>query len=651
MTIQKFLGHWALFLLAALAPVHWAQAQSEPPPLSAYGELPGVEDVALSPSGRRIAMLATVKAVRLLIVMNDEQEIENSIKVGALKIRGFDFIDEDRILLHTSTTEDLGFGFAQDKYEFYQAMILSIKGDGIDLVFGNERKLANATFGYHGIRIVEGTPTAFFGAIEYTKSGNGRYVFDHGRPALYSVNLIENDSKRTDYSPSAGMDRDWLIDEKGEVLAKLDLQKDSGRWTIRSRDGEIARGQNRDRGAYLIAMGQTGDTIIYQAFDEVEQATKWYEVPVDGSTDPVEVFADIDIARIFTEPRTGRLIGYMKDGDEREPVFFDETFTKKVRMIRKAFSQFNNRLADWTEDFGHAIVLTDGNGDSGTYYKVDVTALRAEPFGFERPAIYPELVGPVSTFEYTASDGLEMDGILTVPPAVEAKDLPLVMLPHGGPHSHDKEGFDWWAQAFASRGYAVFQPNFRGSTNRDEAFIQAGYGQWGGKMQSDISDGLVALAEQGIVDPARACIVGASYGGYAALAGVTLQQGLYRCAVSVAGVADVSLMSRIERRENSSKVRERSFERQLGPKSNFKTISPRYHAEKADAPILLIHGVDDTVVHFQQSEKMADALRDAGKPYEFLKLDGEDHWLSLAKTRKAMLEATVAFVEKHNPPD
>ena len=288
-------------------------------------------------------------------------------------------------------------------------------------------------------------------------------------------------------------------------------------------------------------------------------------------------------------------------------------------------------------------------GIAAPNYKVDVSALRAEPFGYERPAIYPELVGPVSTFEYTASDGLEMDGILTVPPGAEPIDLPLVMLPHGGPHSHDKEGFDWWAQAFASRGYAVFQPNFRGSTNRDEAFIQAGYGEWGGKMQSDVSDGLAALAKEGIIDPSRACIVGASYGGYAALAGVTLQQGLYRCAVSVAGVADVSLMSRIESKENSSKVRARSFKRQLGPKSNFKTISPRHHADKADAPILLIHGVDDTVVHFQQSEKMADALKDAGKPYEFLKLDGEDHWLSLAKTRMAMLEATVAFVEKHNP--
>jgi dipeptidyl aminopeptidase/acylaminoacyl peptidase len=151
--------------------------------------------------------------------------------------------------------------------------------------------------------------------------------------------------------------------------------------------------------------------------------------------------------------------------------------------------------------------------------------LRANGVGVERLAIEPEQVGPISTVAYTAADGLELDGILTLPPGREAKDLPLVMLPHGGPHAYDEVAFDWWAQAFASRGYAVFQPNFRGSTNRDDAFVRAGYGEWGRKMQSDISDGLQALADKGIVDPKRACIVGASYGGYAALAGVTLQQG------------------------------------------------------------------------------------------------------------------------------
>jgi dipeptidyl aminopeptidase/acylaminoacyl peptidase len=298
------------------------------------------------------------------------------------------------------------------------------------------------------------------------------------------------------------------------------------------------------------------------------------------------------------------------------------------------------------------LVQTSGNRDSGSWYLVDVAQLRANGVAVERLAIEPEQVGPISRVSYTAADGLELDGILTLPPGREAKNLPLIMFPHGGPGSYDSVTFDWWAQAFASRGYAVFQPNFRGSTNRDEAFQRAGYGQWGRKMQSDISDGLAELARQGIVDPKRACIVGASYGGYAALAGVTLQQGLYRCAVAVAGVSDVSMMFNTDNRESGQdRMVRRSLLEELGPRSGFDAVSPRRFAAQADAPILLIHGRDDTVVPFEQSTKMADALKDAGKPYRLVELREEDHWLSRSTTRMQMLEETMAFVQEHNPAE
>ena len=161
-----------------------------------------------------------------------------------------------------------------------------------------------------------------------------------------------------------------------------------------------------------------------------------------------------------------------------------------------------------------------------------------------------------------------------------------------------------------------------------------------------------ALAAQGVADPARACIVGASYGGYAALAGVTLQQGLYRCAVSVAGIGDIGLMYRTENRESGrNRLFSRSLREELGDSSGWDAISPRKFAAQADAPILLIHGRDDTVVNFEQSAKMADALKDEGKPYKLVELEGEDHWLSLAATRQQMLSETMAFVQEHNPAD
>ena len=244
-----------------------------------------------------------------------------------------------------------------------------------------------------------------------------------------------------------------------------------------------------------------------------------------------------------------------------------------------------------------------------------------------------------------------MEGVLTLPPSGAAKALPAVVLPHGGPFGvNDTAGFDWIAQAFASRGYAVFQPNFRGSGGYGAAFQAAGHGEWGRKMQTDISDGLAELVKQGIVDPKRVCIVGASYGGYAALAGVTLQQGLYRCAVSYAGIGDVARMVDDDASAtNYDPIMVRNLKEEIGIGRDLKAVSPMRFVDKVSVPVLLIHGTNDTVVPFSQSSRMADALRQAGKTVDLVTLPSEDHWLSRSETRLAMLQATVDFVVKHNP--
>jgi dipeptidyl aminopeptidase/acylaminoacyl peptidase len=211
--------------------------------------------------------------------------------------------------------------------------------------------------------------------------------------------------------------------------------------------------------------------------------------------------------------------------------------------------------------------------------------------------------------------------------------------------------FDWIAQAFASRGYAVFQPNFRGSTGHGADFELAGHGEWGRKMQSDISDGLADLARQGIVDPQRVCIVGASYGGYAALAGVTLQQGLYRCAVAIAGISDVARMVATDVSESGfDPLLKRALGEEVGTGRDLDAISPLRFVNRVTVPVMLIHGKDDTVVSPDQSKAMANALRKAGKSVEYVTLPGEDHWLSRGATRQAMLEAAVGFVTRNNPP-
>jgi dipeptidyl aminopeptidase/acylaminoacyl peptidase len=301
------------------------------------------------------------------------------------------------------------------------------------------------------------------------------------------------------------------------------------------------------------------------------------------------------------------------------------------------------------------ILHTGGDGDSGTYYLVNLTSHRADIIDNDYPDVADQKVGHVRDVAYKASDGFELDGVLTLPPGSSAKNLPVVILPHGGPIGvFDHVQFDWLAQAFASRGYAVFQPNYRGSGGHGAAFENAGFGEFGRKMLSDISDGLDDLAKEGLVDRHRACIVGFSYGGYAAMAGVTVQQGLYRCAVAGSGLSDLPLMlDWVERRYGEPSAPLTFWREAMGPTvpgaPPLKSISPIAYAARADAPILLIHGQDDSVVPLEQSAIMYSALKSAGKPVEFIQTKSEDHWLSREETRIATLKAAVAFVEKYDP--
>lgn len=624
----------------------------EPPPLSAYGDLPGVEEMAISPDGNRIAAISPIKQDRKLLV-TENGALVSTTQIGDMKVRSLEWAGDDIIVLEKSDSYDLPFGFTADKTELFSAITLNLKTNKHDVVFSSSAALGNAVFGSYGLRKIDGRWAGFFAGLRYKRSADRTgWEFDHGRPYLFAVDLENNRPRQVSEAARDGRWRDWLVDGQGNVAATFDMAE-NGAWSIRNSIGkEIASGADPMGNAALVSFGRTNASLIYRVMDNSAAMLRWFEVPLAGGA-PSEPLAHAAVDALLISKTDSTLQGYLTYEETRtRPVLFDPRLQEIFGKVYRAFPKLDVTIVDSTPDFGKFIVLTRGNGESGTYYTIDMARMRADPIGYERPLIHPEQVGPISTVDYKAGDGLDLDGILTLPPGRAAKNLPVVMLPHGGPSSHDIETFDWWAQAFASRGYAVFQPNFRGSTNRDVPFRNAGDGQWGRKMQSDISDGLAELARRGIVDPKRACIMGASYGGYAALAGVTLQQGLYRCAVAVAPVSDLEDMywaGFVESGRN--KLVRRNYLEALGDRSKFAEVSPRRHASNADAPILLIHGKDDTVVAFDQSTRMADALRAAGRPYQFVTLVEEDHWLSKAATRKQMLEEAMRFVQKHNPAD
>ncbi len=642
----------AILALILLFPM--GSQAAEPPPLEAYGDLPAIENIAISNSGEMLAAISAVKGRRMLLLLNSDLVLQNLYALDDVKVRDIEWIGDEAVLMLRSETQRLGTLFTTSQFEALQAMIMPVaQGGEVVQIFADQANIATGIFGDYGLRQVDGKWTGYFGSIELLRSTNNRgYIFSHTRPSLFAVDLKSGEAKEAARHTVRDFSRHWLVDADGGVAATLDLKIPSGDWTISN--GEhvlIAKGNAPEGGTELIALGKDGDTLLYSMEDQETGFTKLYEVELSGDAPATEILGGKLIERILIDDETGRFIGYLQGGQNPGPVFFDEAWQSRVDKGLQPFRKLDVRLADWNSDLSRLIVKTSGNGDSGTWYLVDIDKGVAKSLGGERPLIPASAVGPISQVAFTARDGLKMSGILTLPPGRDGKDLPVVMLPHGGPHAEDKPQFDWWAQAFASRGYAVFQPNFRGSTNMGQEFRMASRGEWGRKMQTDISDGLAELVRLGIADPKRACIMGGSYGGFAALAGVTLQQDIYRCAVAVAPVSDLELFVNSEiRRSAGTNVVRRILGREMGG-LDLDAVSPRKLADRTDAPILLIHGKDDTVVPFEQSEKMADALDDAGKPYEFVVLEEEDHWLSRAATRKQMLSAAMAFVQKHNPAD
>jgi dipeptidyl aminopeptidase/acylaminoacyl peptidase len=637
--------------IALAAAVACGSAEAAPA-LEDYGQLPAVEQMTLSPSGDQIAMVAVIGEERRVVAMSADGKARLAMTVGGLKVRDLDWVGEDHLLVANSQVVSLPFVFAA-KYELGSRIEIDLKAKRPSVIFSKNRMIYPAVLRDYGVQEVDGRWYGFFGAVTLERGSDGENYLNHTFVDLYRVDMESGDTHRL--AEGNDLEHEWAIAADGSVTARSEYEQKTGDWRLVA--GAFGGRQLMARKAPLdeidiLGLGRTPDSVL--VIDGTGDERVIEEQPISGAA-PTPLFQDVDVKAYLHAAKDRLLIGALVEGPEGA-VLFDPTAQARFNGARKALKGYEVSLVSFTDDFNRMIVFTDGGDDSGTYWLVDIATRNAKPLGQAYPSITAKDVGPTSMVHYKAADGTALDGVLTLPPGREARDLPVVIMPHGGPIGpHDEIGFDWWAQAFASRGYAVFQPNYRGSGGRGRAFKVAGYGEWGRKMQTDVSDGLAAIARQGVVDPKRACIVGGSYGGYAALAGVTLQQGLYRCAVSYGGVSDLQgmLADTAERSGGGDNETMRFWREAIGLKSGggdlLSRLSPASLADKADAPILLIHGKEDTVVNPSQTTRMAAALKRAGKPFEVKMLDGEDHWMSHKETRISTLQASVAFVEKYNP--
>lgn len=655
-------------VLASMALAAPSAAQTAPPPpVEAFGRLPAVADVAISPDGTRVALATSQPdGQSAIMVVNLDQPSQRSGYAGNPEelIRGIGWADNERVailLSHTFNASELGVRFSGNprRIDYYRWAALNTTTGGIEFLTFAERDASAAgvrnsenmwiDFGSQLIAPIEGDPG--FGRM----IGNSTNV-ERGNAVLYRVDY---DSGRARPQPLYGINGntvDYIIARDGSVAGRLDADRQTNRWQLFTYDGDTPRLLLEDVSRYgepLSVVGLLPDGRFVSA--EGNEAGFLELVAIDRANGEREVLhrvANADISGAIFDARTRDVVGVRWAAVETEERYFQPDLQSARGAIVAAMPDSVIRLVDWSQDRQRFIVYAERGLDGGAYYLFDRAASRLRRLA----ARYPDLnasLGVRQSITYRARDGTAIPAYLTLPAGATAQNLPLVLLVHGGPHARDTMDFDWWSTFLASRGYAVLQPNYRGSSGYGDAWEEAGRLQWGGLMQTDVEDGVAALVQSGMVDSSRVCIVGASYGGYAALAGATLTPDRYRCAVSVAGVSDLGLMlTRLERQTGGddsmisdwwrASIGDREEDR-----ARIRAVSPLYLVDQVRIPVLLMHGTDDTVVPIEQSRRMFDALRGAGRDVRFVELRGDDHWLSDAPTRIQMLREVEAFLAQH----
>ena len=362
-----------------------------------------------------------------------------------------------------------------------------------------------------------------------------------------------------------------------------------------------------------------------------------------------------EIAQIITDAKDSDVLEVRYSGEDIPPQVIDPQRLALSKAFEKNFPEAKAFIVSESDDRSIAIVAVNGPQTPIDYYLYMAKENRLNFLRSAYSSLNPKRLSVVHDISFSARDGLNIPGYLTLPPDISfesAKNLPLIVHPHGGPYARDFKRFDWVVQMLSSQGYAVLQINFRGSTGYGKAFEAAGRKEWGQAMQDDITDGTKWIIEQGIADPDRMAIFGGSYGGYAALMGAAKEPNLYRCAVSLNGVSDLESLLKTTRRYIGGKFSTRFIGNLWDDRDMLRKNSPINLVDSINTPILLIHGEKDRVVDVKQSREMHKALlKTSNKSIQYLELSEGDHNLSGYENRLNFARTLSAFFKENLKDD
>lgn len=659
-----FWGSFSMRMIASLAAIC---AAISPVALSAedlaqtaarFGSLQTIEDAAISPSGKQMLYVSpgdgsdqTVFVVDLSASNSVPKPIITSNEKSA-RVRQCQWATEERIICDVNGMQKVGtylIGFNR---------LFSLRSDGTNAI----RLIEDQEAGQNGGSLLALDTSETDRVLiekDYIDTSKTASRLGSSKEGL-GVELVDLGSGRGKVVETPNKMADgYIADENGRIRIMSVSDRSGGfrgtdvRYLYRTHDADTwkplseADWQGERLVGFVPVAVDSAKNITY-GFESAGGYRALYTLSLDGTNTKtlIKQVAGVDVDGLIRIGRSNRVIGVSYATDKRYAEYFDPQYAKLAAGLTKALpGNPQISILDANDDESVLLIQVSSDVDPGMLYLYEKASGQLAELLPLREPLAGVAMGEMKPVTYKAADGTSIPGYLTLPPGSDGKNLPTIVMPHGGPGARDEWGFDWLAQFFAARGYAVMQPNFRGSTGYGDAwFGENGFKAWNTAV-GDVNDSAKWLIAQGVADPERLAVVGWSYGGYAALQSQVVEPDLFDAVVAIAPVTDLDML----REESRGYVNFEFVDRMIGNGPHIEGGSPARHAARFAAPVLLVHGTMDRNVGYVQSVRMRDRLKSAGKDVDYLEFEGLEHSILHSQARRIMLKRIGEFLEAKMP--
>lgn len=652
--MKKWLG------ICAATLVHVATASAQALDVLPFVRQVQYADIEISPTGDYLALIVKAEdksypyKTELRVMDLRKKEYTSSLRFpGPLSVAEVEWLNAERLMIVAAKRE----GGEEEVKEDPNIVAVNFDGSKQMTIFGPDagkgaRQGLTATEEYASMRILRrdtGNPEQIYIAKYPWRTSHDEEI----RPSVAMLNIYNG--RQTATNKIDIKDATLTIDQHGAVRFAEHQSFDGFHeaWYRDTADGDwkklFRRGNSAGSWAPLTFDRQNKRVLVADNSETELTGLAWYD-PESGKLEDVYRPSKADIGRFFWTADGREIFAFV--AHEPKPVvhFLNRDLPEAsiLALVAGAFPQRQIRITSYTADGKKAIAVVSSDKQPETFLLVDGVTKKAQVLGEAAPWMKGIALAEMQPVEIKARDGLTLPSLLTVPAGKEAKNLPAVLFVHGGPYGmRDDWGYEPEVQMLAAAGYAVLQVNFRGSGGFGKSFQFDAYGKWGTSMQDDLTDATKWLIASGTADPKRVCIMGHSYGGYAAVWGMIREPELYRCGIGSMGVYDLTLMHE-EGDIQKSKFGRHYLEQAIGSdEAALAARSPVNHVAAIKGELLLSHGEEDERVPVTHVERLIKALNKAGVPHQYLEFDGEAHGFASEANRTRFAKAVLAFLDKN----